>query len=335
MNRSGSLERSGRVDRSALPEIAVPELPLAGGSGREGASGPGVRRASHRVGPRARLAKLLRSRFGPLAIYLLLIGASLFFLFPVAWMTGTSLKTIEEVQQPQLSLLPQDPQWSNYRELVAEQNFYRAYGNSVFTVAMVLLGTVSSIAVVAFAFSRLKWPGKNLVFAIMLGTLMLPAQATLVPQYVMFYELGWLRTFNPITLPGFFAGGAALVFLLRQFMLTLPHELDEAAEIDGANPLQLFWYVILPLSRPAVATITVFLFVGQWNNLVQPLLYLQKAELFTMPIYVAQKHNLQESPIPWHDIMAASVLFVIPVMIVFILTQRYFIEGISMTGSKG
>lgn len=272
---------------------------------------------------------------GVFLLYAVLLGASVFFLFPMAWMTGTSLKSIEEVQQPQLSLMPAEPQWSNYTELIAEKNFFRAYGNSIFITIVVLLGTVSSLAVVAFAFSRLRWPGRNLVFAIMLGTLMLPVQATLVPQYVMFFELGWLRTFNPITLPGFFAGGAALVFLLRQFMMTLPSELDEAAEIDGANPLQLFWYVVLPLSRPAVATVTVFLFVAQWNNLVQPLLYLQKAELFTMPIYVAQKHNLQESPIPWQDIMAASVLFVIPVLVVFLLTQRYFVEGISLTGSKG
>lgn len=272
---------------------------------------------------------------GVFLLYAVLLGASVFFLFPMAWMTGTSLKSIEEVQQPQFSLMPAEPQWSNYTELIAEKNFFRAYGNSIFITIVVLLGTVSSLAVVAFAFSRLRWPGRNLVFAIMLGTLMLPVQATLVPQYVMFFELGWLRTFNPITLPGFFAGGAALVFLLRQFMMTLPSELDEAAEIDGANPLQLFWYVVLPLSRPAVATVTVFLFVAQWNNLVQPLLYLQKAELFTMPIYVAQKHNLQESPIPWQDIMAASVLFVIPVLVVFLLTQRYFVEGISLTGSKG
>lgn len=277
----------------------------------------------------------MSSRVKVLAIYAVLIGASLFFLFPVAWMVGTSLKTVQEVQQPQLSLLPETPQWGNYTKLFGERNFYRAYGNSLFTVTMVLLGTISSIAVVAFAFSRLQWPGRDVVFALMMGTLMLPAQATLVPQYVLFFELGWIRTFNPITLPGFFAGGAALVFLLRQFMLTLPKELDEAAEIDGANPLQLFWFLILPLSRPAVATITVFLFVGQWNNLVQPLLYLQKAELFTMPIYVAQKNNLQEAIIPWQDIMAASVMFVIPVLVVFILTQRYFIEGISMTGSKG
>lgn len=277
----------------------------------------------------------LKRRFGAALIYLTLAGSAGFFLFPVAWMTGTSLKTIEEVGQPQLRLLPASPQWSNYAELLREPSFWRAYGNSFFTVTLSLLGTVGSITLVSFAFSRLKWPGRNVVFALMMGTLMLPVQATLVPQYVMFYELGWIRTFNPITIPGFFAGGAALVFLLRQFMLTIPKELDEAAMIDGANPLQTWWYVILPLSRPAVATIAVFLFVAQWNNLIQPLIYLQKAELFTMPIYVAQKNNLQESPLPWHEIMAASVLFVIPVLVVFLLTQRYFIEGITMTGSKG
>jgi multiple sugar transport system permease protein len=276
-----------------------------------------------------------RRALGALLLYATLLGSAWFFLFPVAWMTGTSLKTIEEVGRPQLSMLPESPQWSNYGELLSERSFWRAYGNSFFVVALSLLGTVGSIALVAFAFSRLQWPGRNLVFALMMGTLMLPVQATLVPQYVMFYELGWLRTFNPITIPGFFAGGAALVFLLRQFMLTIPRELDEAATIDGANPLQTWWFVIMPLSRPAIATISVFLFVAQWNNLIQPLIYLQKAELFTMPIYVAQKNNLQESPLPWHEIMAASVLFVIPVLVVFLLTQRYFIQGITMTGSKG
>jgi multiple sugar transport system permease protein len=266
--------------------------------------------------------------------YVVLTAASAFFLFPMVWMAGTSLKTIDEVGQPQLNLLPAVPQWENYTKLVQDSNFYRAYGNSIFVVGLVLLGTVTSITLVAFAFSRLEWKGRNVVFALMMGTLMLPAQATLVPQYVLFYNLGWIRTFNPITIPGYFAGGAALVFLLRQFMTGIPKELDEAAMIDGANPLQIWWYVTMPLSRPAIATITVFLFVGQWNNLLQPLLYLQRSDLFTMPIYVAQKNNLQESPIPWQDIMAASVLFVIPVLIVFILTQRYFVEGITMTGSK-
>lgn len=266
--------------------------------------------------------------------YIIMILASLFFLFPLAWMGGTSLKTVTEANGNQLNFLPAVPQWANYTKLFADETFYRSYLNSILVTGLVLIGTVSSIAVVAYSFSRLQWKGRNLVFYLMLGTLMLPAQATLVPQYVLFHNLEWIRTFNPITIPGYFAGGAALIFLVRQFMLTIPKELDEAAIVDGANPLQIFWYVILPLSRPAIATITVFLFVGQWNNLLNPLLYLQKPELYTMPVYVAQKLNLQESPIPWQDIMAASVAFVIPVLVVFFLTQRYFIEGISFTGSK-
>ena len=268
-------------------------------------------------------------------MYLILGLASLFFLFPVAWMAGTSLKTVEEVQKPQLNLFPETPQWDNYGELLEEESFHRSYVNSIFVAVLVLSGTVTSIALVAFSFSRLQWKGRNVVFAMMMGTLMLPVQATLVPQYVLFHHLNWIRTFNPIVIPGFFAGGAALVFLLRQFMLGIPKELDESAMIDGANPLQIWWYIIMPLSRPAVATITVFLFVGQWNSLLTPIIYLQKAELYTMPIYVSLKNNLQETPIPWQDIMAASVLFVIPVLVVFILTQRYFTEGITLTGMKG
>lgn len=270
-----------------------------------------------------------------LLLYVALISASLFFLFPLVWMVGTSLKTIEEVGRSQLNLIPADPQWENYDKLFRDDSFYRAYINSVFIVVIVLIGTVTSVSLVAFSFSRLEWKGRGFVFAAMMSTLMLPYQATLVPQYVMFNEVNWIRTFNPITIPGFFAGGAALIFLLRQFMLGIPKELDEAAMIDGANPLQIWWYIIMPLSRPAVATISVFLFVGQWNNLMMPLIYLQKPALYTMPVYVAQKLNLQESPLPWQDVMTASVAFVVPVLVIFIFTQRYFIEGISTTGSKG
>ena len=275
----------------------------------------------------------------------LFLGAS-FFLFPLIWMGGTSLKNEQEMQKSQLTLIS-DSVWEklerldingvfvNYNKIFGEASFYRAYFNSVFIVTLVLLGTVTSVSLVAYAFSRLQWKGRNVVFALMMSTLMLPYQATLVPQYVLFYELEWLRTFNPITLPGFFAGGASLIFLLRQFMMTIPKELDEAAMIDGANPLQIWWYIIMPLSRPAIATISVFLFVGTWNSLVQPLIYLQKAELYTLPIYVSQKFNFQESPIPWHDIMAASILSIVPILVIFILTQRYFTESITLSGMKG
>ena len=280
--------------------------------------------------------RIALSRLIPtLTIYALLVGGALFFIFPLAWMGGTSLKTVEEIQESQLQLFPDSPQWENYEKIFNEESFYRAYFNSVFIVTLVLLGTVTSVTLVAFAFSRLQWKGRNVVFALMMSTLMLPYQATLVPQYVLFYELEWIRTFNPITIPGFFAGGAALIFLMRQFMMTIPRDLDEAAMIDGANPLQIWWFIILPLSRPAIATISVFLFVGVWNNLLQPLIYLQKPQLYTLPIYVSQKLNFQESPLPWQDIMAASVLSIIPILIVFILTQRYFTESITLSGMKG
>jgi ABC-type glycerol-3-phosphate transport system permease component len=284
---------------------------------------------------RAQLMRRSTKQLRTVLLYAVLIGGAMFFLFPLVWMVGTSLKTIDEVGRTQLHLLPESPQWVNYQKQLEDPTFWRSYFNSIFIVTLVLVGTITSVSFVAFSFSRLEWKGRSVVFALMMSTLMLPYQATLVPQYVMFHKLGWIRTFNPITLPGFFAGGAALVFLLRQFMLSIPKELDEAAMIDGANPFQIYWRIIMPLSRPAVATITVFLFVGQWNNLLMPLIYLQKPQLYTMPIYVAQKLNLQEVPLPWQDVMAASVLFVIPVLVVFMLTQRYFIEGITTTGSKG
>jgi multiple sugar transport system permease protein len=298
-------------------------------------SQPAVRSEVSFTRPRLSLWQRIQDNLGTVLLYAAMVAASAFFLFPLVWMFGTSLKTVEEANQSQLTLIPANPQWENYTSLFMEENFYRSYTNSVIVAILVLLGTVTTICIVAYSFSRLQWKGRNIVFAMMLGTLMLPAQATLVPQYVLFNQLEWIRTFNPIVIPGYFAGGAALIFLMRQFMLGIPKELDEAALIDGANPLQIWWYVIMPLSRPAIATITVFLFVGQWNNLLNPLLYLQRAELFTMPIYVAQKLNLQESPVPWQDIMAASVTFVIPVLIVFLLTQRYFVQGIQFTGTKG
>ncbi|MBZ0317162.1 MAG: carbohydrate ABC transporter permease [Anaerolineae bacterium] len=267
--------------------------------------------------------------------YVVMVAISAFSLFPLIWMAGTSLKTAEEANRSQLNIIPEEAQWDNYTHLIEDSNFQRAYLNSVFVTTMVLIGTTVSVSLVAFAFSRLEWKGRNVVFALMLGTLMIPDQMTMVPQYVLFFKLGWLRSFNPITLPGFFAGGAALIFLLRQFMMTIPKEIDEAAMMDGANPIQTWWYIIMPLCRPAIATISIFLFVGNWNSLFRPIVYLKQAELTTMPIYVSLLNNNQESPIPWQNIMAASVLFVLPVLVTFILSQRFFVEGITLTGSKG
>ncbi len=267
--------------------------------------------------------------------YFLLISTSALFLFPLFWVVSTSLKTMEEANAPRVVWLPSNPQFDAYAQVLADEDWLLFFSNSVFVTVLAVGGTLISVAFVAYAFSRIEWPGRDIVFFLMLSTMMLPPQITLVPQYVLFHLVGWLRTFNPIIIPGFFAGGAMLVFLLRQFMLTLPKELDEAAIIDGASHLQIWWYIILPHCKAALATVGVLLFVGNWNSLQVPLIYLQKANLQTLPIAIAALYNPQQSTQPWPRIMAVSLLTILPLLIVFLFLQRYFVEGIATTGRKG
>jgi multiple sugar transport system permease protein len=268
-------------------------------------------------------------------LYVMVIGGSLLMAFPLFWMLSTSFKTEAEANAPQLVWLPKVPQLEAYLRIFADERFLRSYFNSVFVAFLALVGTLISIAAVSYAFSRIEWPGRNLVFFLMLSTMMIPAQALIVPQYVFFNKLRWIGTFNPITIPGFFAGGAAMIFLLRQFMAQIPKELDEAAIMDGASHLQIWWHVIMPLSKPAIATIATFLFVGTWNSLLNPVIYLQSSKLYTLPIYVASLVNPQIPYQPWPTIMAASVLTTLPLIIVFFFAQRFLLESIVLSGSKG
>lgn len=268
-------------------------------------------------------------------LYVVLIVSSFLMAFPLIWMVLTSLKTYEEANAPQLVWVPASPQMDAYVRMMGDAAFVRSYVNSVFVTALAVGGTLVSVAIVAYAFSRIEWPGRNVVFFMMLSTMMIPFQALIVPQYVFFNELGWIGSFNPITIPGFFAGGAAMIFLLRQFMLQIPRELDEAARIDGASHLQIWWHIIVPLSKPALATVATFLFVAHWNALLQPLIYLQSTHLYTLPVYVASLVNPQQTQQPWPSIMAASVLTTLPLIVVFFFTQRFLLGGIVLTGSKG
>lgn len=268
-------------------------------------------------------------------LYLFLASGSLIMLFPLVWMILTSMKTFEEANAPQLVWIPENPQLTAYVEILHDPDFLRSYANSVFVTVLAVGGTLISVAVVAYAFSRIEWPGRNFVFFLMLSTMMIPYQALIVPQYVFFNKVGWIGTFNPITIPGFFAGGAAMVFLLRQFMLQLPQELNEAALIDGASHLQIWWHIIMPLSQPALATVATFLFVAHWNALLAPLVYLQTKSLYTLPVYVASLVNPQQTVQPWPTIMAASVLTTAPLLGAFLLAQRYLIGGIVLSGTKG
>ncbi|HET7009358.1 MAG TPA: carbohydrate ABC transporter permease [Anaerolineales bacterium] len=268
-------------------------------------------------------------------LYVALTGASILMSFPLFWMVSTSLKSLEEANAPRIIWIPSQVLVEAYRSVLADPDFIRAYVNSAFYAALALAGTLLSIAAVAYAFSRLNWPGKNLVFALMLSTLMIPAQALIVPQYVLFNELRWIGTFNPLIIPGYFAGGAAMVFLLRQAMAQIPRELDESAFIDGASHLQIWWEITLPLIKAPLATVATFLFVAYWNNLLGPLLYAQSTKLYTLPVYVATLYNINNTVQPWPSIMAAAVLTTVPLFAVFFFAQRFILESVVVSGLKG
>jgi ABC-type glycerol-3-phosphate transport system permease component len=268
-------------------------------------------------------------------LYFLLTSATLVMCFPLFWMISSSMKTLEETNSAGIVWLPKAPTLAAYINIFQNTDFLRSYFNTIFYTALALTGTLLSIAVVAYAFSRIEWPGRNLVFFLMLATMMIPPQALIVPQYVFFNKLRWVGTFNPIIIPGFFAGGAAMVFLLRQSMAQIPKEIDESAFVDGASHLQIFWEIILPLIKAPLATVATFLFVGLWNSLLAPLMYLQTIDLYTLPVYVSTLYNINLTVQPWPTIMTAAVLTTVPLIVVFFFAQRFILEGVVVSGLKG
>jgi len=268
-------------------------------------------------------------------LYIILTGATLVMSFPLFWMISSSLKTLEETNSAGIVWLPKEPTLAAYFGIFQNSDFLRSYFNTVFYVALALAGTLLSIAVVAYAFSRVEWPGRNLVFFLMISTMLIPPQALIVPQYVFFNKLDWIGTFNPIVIPGYFAGGAAMVFLLRQSMAQIPKELDESAVVDGASHLQIFWEIIMPLVKAPLATVATFLFVGYWNSLLAPLMYLQTVDLYTLPVYVTTLYNINLTVQQWPTIMTAAVLTTVPLMVVFFFAQRFILESVVISGLKG
>jgi ABC-type glycerol-3-phosphate transport system permease component len=270
-----------------------------------------------------------------LLLYVFLTAATILMSFPLFWMLSSSLKTLEETNSAGIIWLPEVPTLDAYVSVFQNSDFLRSYFNTVFYTSLALAGTLLSIAVVAYAFSRIQWPGRNIVFFVMLATMMIPPQALIVPQYVFFNKLRWIGTFNPIIIPGYFAGGAAMVFLLRQSMAQIPKELDESAYVDGANHFQIFWEVVLPLVKAPLATVATFLFVGFWNSLLAPLMYLQTVDLYTLPVYVSTLYNINLTVQQWPTIMTAAVLTTVPLMIVFFFAQRFILDGVVVSGLKG
>jgi multiple sugar transport system permease protein len=221
----------------------------------------------------------------------------------------------------------------NYAAAWTAAPFTRFTLNTLFITVCCILGQVLSASLVAFAFARLRWPGRNLLFLLMLATMMLPSEVTMIPTYLIFRSLGWIDTFLPLIVPSFLGGGAFFIFLFRQFYLTLPRELDEAAWVDGCSSFGIYWHILLPLCKPILVTIAIFSFVGHWNDFLTPLIYLNSAEHFTLA--VGLRFFQGEYDTDMHLLMAASTLVLLPILVVFLIGQKYFVKSIVLSGIKG
>lgn len=265
-------------------------------------------------------------------IYLVLVVGALFFLTPFAWMVSTSLKTDAQVFSIPPEWVPVPVMWSNYQRLMSEIPFLLYLRNTVFVTVTSVALYVASSAVVAYGFSRLKWPGREALFYALLATMVLPPQVTLIPQFVMFQKLGWVGTFLPLIIPPL-TGSAFAVFLLRQFYMAIPNELSDSARIDGASEWQIFSRVILPLARPALATASLFIFIWTWTDFLSPLIYLTDDRLYTLAIGLQQLSSTRAAA--WPLLMAGSLLMSLPIVALFFFAQKTFIQGVATGGVKG
>lgn len=274
----------------------------------------------------------LRKRLGQVAAFAVLAFAAFLFIAPFVWMLSTSLKPVQE--NFEYNWIPSEIVWRNYDDALTSAPFDTYFKNSAIVTIGSTLGAVLSSSIVAYSFARLRWPGRDLWFLLVLGTMMLPGIVTLIPQYILFAELGWVDTFRPLVVPNWLASDAFYVFLLRQFYRTIPMELSEAAKIDGASELRIWWQIVTPLSRPAMVAVTIFAFNGSWGDYMKPLIYLHSESNYTLQLGLTTFQQAAGGLPRWDWMMAASLVVMLPVVIVFFLGQKYFIEGITMTGIK-
>jgi multiple sugar transport system permease protein len=265
--------------------------------------------------------------------YIVMIILSVVFMIPLIWLVSTSLKEQGQVFAHPPIWIPKPIMWSNYPEALERAPLLRWLGNTATITALAIAGNVISSSMVAFGFARLRFPGRDGLFILLLSTMMLPHVVTLIPRFIMFRSLGWLDSFLPMVVPPFFGGGAYNIFLVRQFYLTIPLDFDEAARIDGASNWTIWRRILVPLSMPALTAIAIFSFVYYWNDFMQPLIYLFTEEKKTLALGLRAFVNPYDAS--WHISMAASMFLVIPVMILFFFGQRYFIKGVVMTGIQG
>lgn len=284
---------------------------------------------AHRPVGRREITRQLLSR-------VFLVAMSLFYISPIYWMLVTALKSDHELSQFPPTLWPHDPVWNNFDQATRTFPFLTFLGNTILYAALVMVGSVLSNFVIAYGFSRIKWPGRDLLFYPVVASIFIFIQfpvnpITMVPMFALFAKLGMVNSYLPLVVPTFF-GNPFFVFLLRQFMLQIPTDISEAARIDGANEFQIMYRIILPLARPALVVVALFAGVGAWNDFLGPLIYLHNDKLYTLSLgltYFRTMHGIQ-----FNLLMAASCLVVLPVVVVFLLFQRFFIEGVTLGGAK-
>lgn len=275
----------------------------------------------------------MKNVLGVTITQVLLIFLSMLYLFPFLWMLATALKTPEEFFSSTMSLLPKNPQWGNFYKSMQAIPFVKYTGNTLFITISVMIGVLLSSSLVAYSFARLRWPGRNIAFIVMMSTMMLPSQIILIPSFVLFKTLGWYNSFKPLIIPAFFGGGAFNIFLLRQFYRTIPMEMSESAKIDGCSEIKIWWKIVLPLCKPILSAIAVFTFLGGWNDFFGPLIYINDPD--KVPLALGLRAFQQQHTAQWDLMMAASIITTMPTLILYFSFQKYFVEGITLSGIKG
>jgi ABC-type glycerol-3-phosphate transport system permease component len=273
----------------------------------------------------------MKGRLERLLIHAILLVLVVAFLGPLGWLVSTSLKEDQAMFKIPPQILPRPITLLHYKQAIIEFPALQYMKNTLLIVLLTTVGNLLSCSMAAYAFSRLQWPDRKLVFGLLLATLMIPGQVTMIPVYILFTRLHWIDTFLPLIVPAFF-GNAFFIFLLRQFFMTIPEDLLEAARMDGAGEMRVFGQILLPLTKPGLLTVALFTILGAWNDFTGPLIYLSSDSKRTLALGLAHLNGVEGTE--WGLLMAASMLMVLPALLLFFICQRFFIEGIALTGTK-
>ena len=266
-------------------------------------------------------------------VFLVLVLGAITMLVPFTWMLVTSLKAPGEIFLYPPRWIPNEFQWHNYVDALTALPFGQWYLNTLYLTLMVTVGQVLIASLVGYAFARLRAPGRDFLFILLISTMLLPSQVTLIPTFLIFNAMHAIDTYTPLILPAWLGGGAFYIFLCRQFFMTLPFELDDAAKIDGCGVFGIYWRILLPLSKPVLAAVTVFSIVNTWNEFLLPIIYLQTQSKYVVSIGLRLFRDYEATS--WHWLMAAAVVTTLPCLIVFFFAQKLFVQGIATTGLKG